>query len=483
MKRILRLALVALIALAGVLVGRALMLTRRSAPVPPLARGEVDTAKLADVLGEAIRCRTISADGLRDAEQFTALRGVLERRFPKVHETLKRETVGEGGLLFTWQGSDGALAPLVLLAHHDVVPVDPGSPSKWKHEPFSGALAEGFVWGRGALDDKGALVAQLFAIEHLLAEGKTPKRTVVLVSGDDEETNGEAAKAAVKLLTGRGVKPWMVLDEGMAIADGLVPGLKPRAALIGIAEKGMVTLELTVKGEGGHSSMPPAHTAAGILSEAIVRLEANPFPSRISEPTERFLDALAPEMPFGARVAAANRWLLGGLIRKSFEAKPSTAAQVRTTTAVTVLSAGVKENVLPQSAMAKANFRILPGDTQASVQARVKEILDDDRVLVSVSAQGLSSDPSPVSRTDSDGFAQLERTVRGVFTDVVVAPNLVLGGTDARHFAPICDQVYRFNPYPVQADDLARVHGTDERIGVETLADMVRFYRALAVPP
>jgi carboxypeptidase PM20D1 len=315
----------------------------------------------------------------------------------------------------------------------------------------------------------------------LLAEGWVPKRTVYFAFGHDEEVRGAGASSLVDVLEGRGVKPLWVLDEGSAITDGVIKGLAPKAALIAVAEKGFFTVELKVEGEGGHSSMPPAHTNAGILAEAIIRLEANPFEGSFEGPVGTFFDTIAPEMPLGPRLALGNRWLFGPLLLRQLSAAPSTSATLRTTTAVTMLKAGVKDNVLPRSAWAAVNFRIRSGETRATVLARVKETIADDRV-VAVAAEGVSSsDASAVSPVDAEGYRLIERTVRAVFPGTIVAPSATNGATDARFFTRITSQVYRFVPVSFRSEDLPRLHGIDERVGVADYADMVRFYRQLLV--
>ena len=469
-----------LLGLVAVVLVRALTVSSRQLSVAPAARVALDEAQLASRLAGSIPFRTIWAAEGRDIEAFTGFRAYLKTTWPLVHEKLQREEVGES-LLFTWPGSDLTLAPIVLMAHQDVVPVEAGTEGKWSHPPWEGKIADGFVWGRGTADDKGSLCATLEAVSVLLAEGFAPRRTVYLAMGHDEEVRGAGAQALVAALEARKVKPLWVLDEASAITDGVIKGLAPKAALIAVAEKGFLTLELKVEGEGGHSSMPPPHTNAGILAAAITRLEASPFPGSFDGPVGEFFDALGPEMAFGPRLALSNRWLFGPLLLRQLSAAPGTNAALRTTTAVTMLASGVKDNVLPRTAWAAVNFRIRPGETRASVEARVREVIADDRVGVTASAASLSSDPSPVSPVDGEGYRLIERTIRAMFPGTVVAPMTSNGASDSRFFTRISPQVYRFVPIVFRAEDLPRLHGVDERLGVAAYADMVRFYRQLLV--
>jgi carboxypeptidase PM20D1 len=308
----------------------------------------------------------------------------------------------------------------------------------------------------------------------LLGEGFAPRRTVYLAFGHDEEVGGmNGALAIAETLESRGVEFEYVLDEGGIITDAL-PMVEPPVALIGIAEKGFTSLELSVRTEGGHSSMPPPQTAVGILSAAVDRLQKNPFPAGIQGAAADMFDYLMPEMPFGQRFFLANGWLFGPFIERKIAATPDGNAMMRTTTAPTIFHAGVKENVLPSSAKAVVNFRIRPGETVETVIEYVRSTIGDPRI--EITPLTFRSDPSPVSDTESESFATLHRTIRQVFPDVIVAPYLVMGGTDSRYFSSLSPNVYRFGPFEITSDDLGRFHATDERLAVEACGDMVRFY-------
>ncbi|MBI2834160.1 MAG: M20/M25/M40 family metallo-hydrolase, partial [Acidobacteria bacterium] len=367
-----------------------------------------------------------------------------------------------------------------LAAHLDVVPVEPGTDARWTHPPFSGDIADGHVWGRGALDDKASLTAILQALEDLVAEGFRPARTIYLAFGHDEELGGTSGATAMASRLGRrGVRADFLVDEGMVITEGLMPGVSRPVALIGLAEKGFLSLELTTTVQGGHSSMPPGVTAVGLLARAIERLEANQMPARFSDPGRLTFEYVGPEMPFAARLVLANLWLFRPLLLAQLAGMPTTNASIRTTTAPTMFQAGVKDNVLPASGRAVVNFRILPGDSMAGVIDHVKRTIGDDRIDVHPLANVGSSEPSNVSPVDGRGFGILERTIRELFPETIVAPTLVLGGTDSRHYASITPNIYRFAPIKVKGEDLARAHGTNERISVANYADAVRFYRRL----
>ena len=482
MKRIIGVAvLVLVLVLTAVALERTFTVRSRQPQAAPVPVEPLDTGALAQRLAGALRFKTVSYQDSSqfDAREFDGFQLYLRTTFPRLHAALKLEKVNGYGLLYEWTGSDPNRQPIVLLAHQDVVPVESGTESRWTEPPFEGRIAGGYVWGRGALDDKGSLVGILEAVDHLVAAGTKPRRTVYLAFGYDEEVGGRRGAARIAdLLASRNVHPELVLDEGGALANGLVAGISAPVALIGIAEKGYVTVGLTAQAEGGHSSMPPDETAVGILAAAITRLEHQQMPRAIRGPTAAMFDFLGPEMPFGPRLVMANRWLLGGILARKFGATPQGNAMLRTTTAPTVLQAGVKENDLPSSARALVNFRILPGDSVGSVVEHVRRAVHDARISVEP-LQETMSNPSGVTSVDAEPFQLLARTIRQVVPEAVVTPWLVVGATDSRHYARLTPNVLRFVGAAIGKDDLRRVHGTDERVGVQAYAVAVRMYLQL----
>lgn len=470
--------LLVVVAMATVLVVRTLGHTSKQGDPETHVDIALDEAAAAERLAGALTYRTVSHQDPAhvDTAAFLGLHRYLERTYPLVHSELRPETVADLSLLYTWPGEDISADPVVLMAHLDVVPVDSATAADWTHPPYEGVIAEGYVWGRGSLDDKIGVLAALEAVELLLSEGYRPARTVYLAFGHDEEILGPAgARGIARLLASRGVDRYaLVLDEGGYIVDGLIPGVGGLAAIIGVAEKGYVSVNLTVEGEGGHSSMPPPQTSIGILSEAITELEKHQFPTRLDGAALRMFEYVGPEMPFFQRMLFANLWLFRPLVLRGLASTPTTAAAVRTTTAATVFHGGVKDNVLPQSASAVVNFRILPGETVETVVERVRRVIDDERVELTV-LEG--HDPSAVSDTDSPSFRLLERTLRQVMPgeEIVVAPYLTMAGTDARHYALRSSSVFRFQPLVLADDDLERPHGTDERVSITNYATVIEY--------
>jgi len=468
-----------LLLLLAVLTARAAMLRSRQVEARPVTDLAVDAASAAGHLAAALRCRTVARpDGLPvEPAEMLGLHRLLEQSFPRTHAVLAREVVDGYSLLYTWRGADPSLPPILLLSHLDVVPVEPAG---WTVPPFSGRIAAGWIWGRGALDDKMGVIGALEAVEMLLARGFQPRRTVLLAFGQDEEVGGHrGAQVIAALLRRRGVKPRLLLDEGGLVGERLVQGVAAPVALIGTAEKGYLSLALRVRAPGGHSSLPPPHTAIGILAAALTRLESRPMPARIGGATAESLAFLAPEMPFGPRVFLGNLWLFEPLAVRILAASPASNANIRTTAAITMIQGGVKDNVLPSEARAVVNFRILPGDSIAAVEDHVRRTVADRRIEISRTG-GTQAEASAESPTAGASFQLLARTVREVLPGVVVAPNLLSGATDSRHYAAALGVLpYRFAPMRLAAADLERIHGNDERLAVANFAEMVRFYAQL----
>ena len=448
--------------------------------VPVAARAAIDERAVAERLARAVRFRTISYETPSEESRSELLKfhAFLAESFPGAYAALKLEIVGGYSMLFTWAGADPRAKPILLMAHQDVVPIAPGTEKQWHAEPFGGEIRDGFIWGRGAWDDKGNLMAILEAVDSLAAAGFKPRRTVYLAFGHDEENGGaEGAAMIARLLAKRDVHCAFALDEGLLITEGIMPGVSAPVAVVGVAEKGSVTLRLTATAKPGHSSMPSATSAIGTLARALVRVEASSMPAAIGGVAGDMLDAVVPEMHGVNRVVLSNRWLFGPLILRQLEMAPSTNAMLRTTTAITVVRGGNKENVLPGEAEALVNFRLIPGDTAAAVVDHVRHAIGDDHVGIEVLAP--ASEASPVASHDSAAYRVLNRTIRELFPDVVVAPGLMIGGTDSRHMSAVADQIFRFSPVRARAEDLSRFHGTDERIAVANYADLIRFYGAL----
>ena len=472
--------LLAVAALAAVMLVRAWRATPRTVAVERIAPA-LDAQAMAARLSAAIAIPTPSAtEDPASLESFRQLHALFEMQFPRVHAALPHEVVGGGALLYRWNGREDCPATL-LAAHLDVVPVEPGTEGDWTHPPFSGAIAGGQVWGRGAIDDKSGALAILEAAEHLLGEGFTPRCTVWLAFGHDEETGGErGAVALAERLRALGARIDFVLDEGGALTLGSVKGVDIPVATIGVAEKGYVSVRLAARGEGGHSSMPPRRTAIGRIARAVARLEEDRPGAAFGEVQRELLQRIAPHVPFGQRVALSNLWLTAPLVESLLAGAPATDATLRTTTAPTIFRAGVKDNVLPQQAEAVVNFRIRPGDSVEGVLRHVRETIDDAGVTVEPTDH-FASEPTPPADWRGETFAALELALRRASPEahIVVAPYVTNGATDARHYAALTPNLYRLLPALLTPDLLGSFHGTDERLPIAELERMVRFHIAL----
>lgn len=448
--------------------------------------GAVGVDRAVGKLQTLVRIPTVS---YRDADQidtdaFHAFVEELRAQFPLLHEHLELTHIHTPartqGLLFHWRGAHDD-RPVVLMAHLDVVPVE----GEWQHGPFSGDIADGEIWGRGTLDDKGALVAVCEAVERLLERGHQPAQDVWLSFGCDEEVFGHAAPMAVEELRSRGVRPWVVVDEGGAIAHGAFPGVSTPVGVVGVTEKGVTSVELTVEGRGGHASTPTRLGPTARLARAITRLDNAPMPARVPEPTLELFRRLAPHAPLPMRPVMANAAKLGPVLPRALVlAGPETAAMTRTTFAVTTLRGSPALNVIAQRATAGVDIRVMVGDTVESVLDHVRTAIDDEHVRVDVVEANEACPVSPMTSADA-GFRLLEETITEVFPDAVAAPYVMMAATDARHFTRICGRVYRFAPFRMTKAQRQAIHSFDEHLGVDAFVDGVRWYQRLIerIPP
>ena len=426
-------------------------------------------------LARMVQLPTVSAEleqrGLADFERF---RDLLAELYPLVHEHLAFEQVTDLGLLYRWSGRGGG-DPVVLMAHYDVVPAveDDG----WTFPPFEGRIHDGSVHGRGTLDDKGPLLVLLEAVENLLADGYSPARDVYLSLGGNEESHGAAAAAIADLFRERRLTPWLVLDEGGAVVDAPLPFVKVPAAMVGVGEKGVLTLRLTARGDGGHASAPPATTPTARVARAVHRLSPNPFPKRMPRSMRAMLATFVPHTRGTSRLLLRTLTAFPRITARVFaRLGGEPAALVHTTVAATMLEGGTAANVLPANAVAILNLRIAVGETVASATARVRRVIRDRAVAVEV-VEG--SDPSPESPTDNVQFAAIAAAVGEAYPEATTAPYLMMAATDSRWFHRFSPAVYRFAPLAMTAAQRAAIHGVDESVTIDSLDRGERFHRAL----
>lgn len=437
---------------------------------------KIDVEGAARRLSGAVQIKTIACSDASktDLSAFTDFREYLQRTYPVVHGVMTLDVVNGVSLLYRWHGKSADKKPAIFLAHIDVVPVESGTESGWKYPPFSGTVTGEAVWGRGTQDIKNQLIAILESAETVISSGFVPERDIYFAFGHDEETRrSDGADIIAKLLADRGIKFEYLLDEGGQVIDNAVPGIMRPVAFIGIAEKGFVNIRMSAKSSGGHSSMPPAHTAAGIVSRAVARIESKKMPLKLTDPVKGMFRALAPAAGFGTRFFLSNLWLFAPVFKTAFARSDPGSAFLRTTIAPTMLDASDAPNVLPLNASAVVNARILHGDSSLSLKRRLEKVTGDKTLSIEMSEV---YEPSKISPVDSYGYKSIEKTIRSLWPMAVITPYLVVGGTDARKYEDLTDCVYRFTPMRLDNNEMKQVHGTDEHISMKNIEDSVRFY-------
>jgi carboxypeptidase PM20D1 len=428
----------------------------------------------------SIQIKTISPENKKDFDSISFLKfsSFLQKTYPLTDSILEKQTFNSFSFLYKWKGSNIRLKPIVLMAHLDVVPVIDENLSDWKKNPFGGDIINDTIWGRGTIDDKISVISIMESIEMLLIKGFIPKRTIYISFGHDEEIGGlNGAKTIANYLEKQNIKAEFILDEGGTITQEMIPGIKKDVALIGIAEKGFLSLELSVKLNGGHSSMPDKETAIDVLCGAISTLKNNRFPPVISPPIKQFIKNLGPEMPFMTKLAFANSSIFKSLIIATYEKSASGNALIRTTTAPTIFTSGVKENIIPQFASATINFRIIPGTNITSVIKYVSQNINDERIKIKVNT--FNSEPSKVSSTKSFGYKTIRKTIAQIYPKTLISPYLVIGATDSRHFENISDDIYRFLPIKLNKKNIKSFHGINESISINDFKNSIHFYTQL----
>ncbi|GAM98638.1 peptidase, M20/M25/M40 family [alpha proteobacterium U9-1i] len=475
---------VAFLAVAGFVAYRTATFTApppaAEVPAPDVNTYAIDPSAAAMRLAEAIRFRTVSlvTDG-EDRAQFEQFHAWMQQRYPAFHAAARREIVGELSLLYTWEGTDAAQPPILLLAHQDVVPAPDDTRAAWSVDPFGGVIRDNAIWGRGAIDDKSSLVALLEAAEFLAASGRRPTRTIIFAFGHDEELGGDTgATAMAALLAERGVRAWFVLDEGLAALERH-PLTGGPAALIGVSEKGGATMRVRAVGQPGHSSMPPPETAVSRLAEAITRIHTMPIDRSLEGgPALDMMRALSPELSLTNRAALANEWLAGPLLRARLAAEPAALALMGTTVAPTMTEGGIRPNVLPGEAIAMINFRLHPRDSSADILRRARQAVAEIEG-VTVEWEGEPREASAVSSATSSSYALIAALSRATLPEAAVAPALVIAGTDSRLYADVAENVYRYQPILLTAEDLEGPHGINEHLTIANFERQIRFYIGL----
>lgn len=466
----------------GTIIIRALNFNPQKKPQCKVGEAEVNADQTAEHLAQMIRCKTVSLPdpSITDPSEFNKLntefekfRALLIQLYPTLHRVCQPERIGPTGLLYKLKGKSNA-EPKVLMSHYDVVPADEAA---WEKPPFAGVIENGILWGRGTLDTKNTLCSIMEAAEQLAARGFTPENDLYLAFCGDEETTGRSAREMVEKFLQRGVKPAMVLDEGGAVVKDIFPGVKDPCALVGIAEKGLLDIELSAESSGGHASAPPPHTPIGRLAKAVTRIEARPFRSRLTAPVAQMFDILGRRSPFIYKLIFANLWcfkpVLDAICRKN---GGELNAMIRTTCAFTMMEGSRATNVIPVTAKIRANLRLIGSETTDSAIAYLKSAAKDPQIKFRM-VQG--NNPSIYSKTSGHGWDILNNAIGQTWPQAVAAPYLMMACSDSRFYCRISDRVYRFSAAFLSKEERALIHGNNERIPVETLAKTAQFYLRL----
>ena len=456
----------------AVVLFRTLRFTPTVQPVETSENVEFDREKAVSNLAELIKCKTISYSdhSLEDDGEFEKLISRLPGLYPNVFAACEFQQLPDRALLFRWPGK-ASDAPSVMMAHYDVVPVNE---ENWDKPPFDAIMEDGVMWGRGTLDTKVTFNGALFAADHLIGQGFVPEQDVYFAFSGGEEVNGRGAPNIVRYFQEQGIEPAMVVDEGGAVVENVFPGVKKPCGLIGIAEKGMMNVQLRTVSAGGHSSAPKPHTPVGILSRACTQIEDNPFKCHIEGPAAQMFDTLGRHSSFLYRMIFANLWCFGWVIDLLGRMSGGEInALVRTTVAFTQMEGSSARNVIPPEAKMVANMRLNPADDLESALAYLRKTVKDGSVEISALE---SSEPSRISRTDCEGWEKVASAVAENWPSCIVSPYLMVQCSDSRHWGVISDRVYRFSAMDLTAAERATIHGNNERVRLEGICKAAEFY-------
>ena len=472
--------LVLLILLLGVLFFRTIAF--RDAP-PSNLKGTFTLSSVSEEsinrLSRFIRLKTVTYNDISkiDMVEHRKVEGFFKENFPLTSKTLNLTKINDFAYIFRWDGKNKSKKPVLLMAHFDVVPVqDEG----WDSPPFSGEVKDGHILGRGTLDTKNTLLGILESVEKLVSEGFIPESTIYLAFGGDEEIMGkQGAGSIVEYFKTKNISFEWLLDEGSIIAKDMLSMTDKPIALIGIAEKGFANVKLIAKGTPGHASMPPEHTASGLIARAVCNLEKKPFPVKLTRTVRDFLKSLIPHVSFPLAIVFSNLWFFTPIVKYIFKKSPTTAAMVRTTQAVTILQGSKKDNILPNRAEAIINVRIIPGELKNDVLKRMGKIVNDPLVIIEFTNKDDASDPVKESDIYSDGYIKIKSTINKVYPQGIVSPFLVTATTDSRQYKDMTDNIYRFVPMVLTPKDLNKIHGFNESISIENYTLIINFFTEL----
>ena len=457
----------------------------------------IDLSDVADSLSQLIQVPTVwprpeltagssasaNGDGRRERQREAAANieraiSVLETRYPRVFDVLDARRVAGHSLLLEWPGSEPASKPIMLLTHLDVVPVESATVADWTYPPYAGQLAAGQVWGRGAIDNKSSIVSIMHAIRHLIALDFQPRRTVYIGVSHDEEVGGAmGARGISNVLRDAGTELEFTLNEGLAVTDGLIKGVESPVAMIGLAERGYFSVRLTARATGGHSSIGGEDNAINRVAEALHRLAQQPMDAVLTAPTLDMLTTLAPSMGTLGRFVLSRPDLFGALIKRQLLGSVETRSLVQTSITPTMLNAGVKENVVARVATAVVNVRPIPGNSVEACIEHIQRVTEGLGISATIIAEATGA--SPVSRSDVAAYRAVESAIGAIFPDALIAPGLAVAATESRFYSDLTQANFRFMPYRLDKSNVRSIHGVDERMDIDNLHEMVKFFVTL----
>lgn len=429
--------------------------------------------KIVEKLGTLIKIPTITHEGnVRDLKEFQRLIDTCKELYPLVFSKCEFTQTPEYAIKLKLKGHS-SLEPTVLMAHYDVVPII----GEWKHDPFLGEVVDGYLYGRGTLDTKCTMACALSALEKALEKGYTPKNDLYLCFGSNEEIFGDSQVKIIEQFKKDGIKPALVFDEGGAIINGSFPGVKADTALLGMGEKGMFNVKLSLSSEGGHSSTPKRNGPVVRIAKAIAKLEKNPMKPEFSLSVKEMLKIMGRNTSFALKIVFANMWLFSGLVKWLFtKLSADTRALLTTTFAFTTIHGGEQTNIIPDLVEANINVRVAPFNTTEEIIEHIRKTIKDDDIKITIHDE---SKMYAECSHKTKGYEIVKETVIETYPNTIVSPFLNLGGSDGRHYNEISDCVIRFSPMKVTNEDRKGIHGLDEKIKVENLEKLLEFYERL----
>lgn len=464
-----------IVALISIIVFRALTFNPKIEKSNVVEIPNFDKSRPITNLQNLIKCKTISYNdrSLEDENEFKSLEELITTLYPNLNKTCEKIEIGDRNILYRWRGKSDEI-PSVLMSHYDVVPVEE---EYWEKPPFEAIIENNVLWGRGTLDTKGTLNGILEAADILIAQNFIPENDIYLAFGGDEETNGNGQIEIIEYMKQNNIKPNLVVDEGGAVVEKVFPGVESPAAVIGISEKGLLNVCFEAKSNGGHASTPPAVTPITELAEAINKVQKNPFKTQLTEPVKAMFDTLGRHSSFGYKLLFANLWIFRPLLDYLCTKRGGELnALMRTSLVFTKMQGSKANNVIPPVASVSANLRLLGNDSIDKSIDYLKSVINNDNISVT---KINGNEPCTNSKLDCKQWETVKDAVHGTWPEAIISPYLMIACSDSRHYANICDYVYRFSAMELSKEERDTIHGHDERVPTDKIIKVVEFYLRL----